>query len=75
MPQNLFQHGRPTFATARNKFATAAAARPKKCPEGQTLYTRSQEFSTHINSSYILFSEQKMPKSGGQLDGCTKAYI
>ena len=52
MPENLFQCGRPTFATARNKFATAA--RPKKCPEGQTLYTRSREFSTltlHISDS------------------------
>ena len=58
------QTGRPNIEHARKPLFRAAqhsqhretslqrAARPKKSPEGQTLYTRSIEFSMHINSSY-----------------------
>ena len=52
------EHARkPLFRAAQHsqhcETSLQRAARPKKSPEGQTLYTRSIEFSMHINSSYI----------------------
>ena len=59
MPQNLFQRGYPTFATARNKFATAAAPPDQKSVQKVKLFTLALKNSAPTLTLHIFYSVSK----------------